>query len=84
LAAELLRVRHASTSLASAVLCALGEESGGVEDFERLQGAFRFAFKLHQFSGGFDADTERQFKQCAQRLLALTQARAEVGQDGAN
>lgn len=80
LGADLVRVKHAAPSLAMAVLRALhGERREGGRPEERyasLQAAFRLAFKVHQFAGGFDAETEREFNACAAELLQLSRERA--------
>ena len=80
LAADLVRVKHASPSLAVAVLRALHgqrRESGMQEErYTSLQAAFKLAFKVHQFAGGFDAETEREFNACAAELLQLSRERA--------
>jgi hypothetical protein len=77
LAADLVRVKHASPSLAVAVLRALhgpARESG--DRYTSLQAAFKLAFKVHQFAGGFDAETEREFNACAAELLQMSHAGA--------
>jgi hypothetical protein len=75
LAADLQRVRHAAPALAMAVLKAVPALIAN-DGYDSLQAAFKFAFKVHQFAGGFDAETETLFKAVAAKLLELSTERA--------
>jgi len=75
LAADLQRVRHAAPALAMAVLKAVPALIAD-DGYDSLQAAFKFAFKVHQFAGGFDAETERLFNAVAAKLLELSKERA--------
>ena len=69
-AAALAAVRRAAAALAVAVLRAAEAEEGAAGgDFARLAPAFRFAFKVHQFAGGFAAEEAAAFARLSQRLL---------------
>jgi hypothetical protein len=53
-----------------------GAGASGGGEFERLTPVFQFAFRVHQFCGGFDHEAGARFAALAARLLALSQQRA--------
>ncbi len=55
---------------------AAARERGADGELERLTAAFRFAFRVYQFSGGFDAETDALFAALGVRLLALSSSPA--------
>lgn len=76
LAAELTRVRHEAVVLARAVLESASAAAGARGDnAEQLTAAFKFAFRVHQFSGGFDAAAGERFRELSAMLRTVQEQR---------
>ncbi|KAG2599485.1 hypothetical protein PVAP13_5KG440907 [Panicum virgatum] len=69
--AHLLAIKLQSVKLAMKYLKRVSSEleliEGGPEEEERMLQGVRFAFRVHQFAGGFDVDTMRAFQELKEK-----------------